>query len=144
MTDYQDFLAKKAAVVEPCGLTSIPPLPSILKPFQRDIVAWALRRGRSAIFAGTGLGKTLMQLTWARVVADHAKGRVSLLAPLAVAQQTVVEARKFGIASVEYASEQWDASSDIVVTEYPPRAQLWSRVAFGRLDVEMRVVHHIA
>jgi DNA modification methylase len=115
---YHDFLATKAPMVAPCGLDQIPPLPDSLKSFQRDIVAWALRRGRGAIFAGTGLGKTLMQLVWAQQVADHTRDPVILLAPLAVAQQTVVEARKFNIPSVEYASDQASISSRIVVTNY--------------------------
>ena len=66
-----------------------------------DLVSWALRRGRAALFADTGLGKTSMQVEWARVVSERA-GRVLILAPLAVAEQTVNEARRFGV-SVVYA-----------------------------------------
>ena len=59
---YSDFLARKAVVDPMTGLTDLPDLPACLFPFQRDIVKWALRRGRAALFAGTGLGKSLMEL----------------------------------------------------------------------------------
>ena len=85
-----------------------------LFPHQRDIVVWALARGRSCIFADTGLGKTLMQMEWARVVSN--RGRVMVLAPLAVAQQTVREAHAFGIHAA-YARDDSDKHK-IVVTNY--------------------------
>jgi len=66
-------------------------------PFQRDLIRQATRRGRCAIFAGTGLGKTLMELSWARNVADYSGLPVLLLTPLAVSAQTIREAGKFGI-----------------------------------------------
>lgn len=118
MDKYLEFIKHKIPQVKPGGLDAIPPLPSALKPFQRDITAWALRQGRAAIFAGTGTGKTAMQLSYGRTVADHVQGQVLVLAPLAVAQQTVIEARKFDIASVEYAASQKEAISDIVITNY--------------------------
>lgn len=75
---------------------------------------WALRRGRAAIFADTGLGKTAMLVEWARHVSAH--GRVIVLAPLAVASQIVAEATRFGVPMV-YARND-DARSTIVVTNY--------------------------
>jgi hypothetical protein len=118
VSDYQSFLANKSPADMPSGLTDIPPLPVALKPFQRATTEWALRRGRAAMFEGTGLGKTLQQLAWARAVADHEDGRVLVLTPLAVAEQTVAEAMKFGVASVAYAADRRFASTDIVVTNY--------------------------
>lgn len=116
---YADFLARKSLVAPPAGMHDLPDLPSSLKPFQRAIVAWTLRRGRAAIFAGTGLGKTLMQLTWARAIADREAAPVLVLTPLAVAEQTVEEATKFGISGVGYARDQAAARDlDIVVTNY--------------------------
>lgn len=117
MGDYEDFLATKAPQAAPSGLDVIPALNRALKPFQTAITSWALRRGRAAIFAGTGLGKTLMQLDWARVVAEEV-GNVLILCPLAVAEQTVAEAAKFGIHDVAYASDQASITTDIVVTNY--------------------------
>lgn len=118
MRDYERFLAEKAAVAAPVGLTNVPPLCPALKPFQHAIVTWALRRGRAALFENTGLGKTLQQLAWARVVSDHEDAPVLILTPLAVAEQTVSEAEKFGIVSVSYARDQCDTCSDLVVTNY--------------------------
>lgn len=88
MTDYASFLASKAVLDPSTGLIDTPEISSALFAFQRDIVAWALKRGRAAIWADCGLGKTAMQLEWAR----HVPGRVLVLTPLAVAQQTVSEA----------------------------------------------------
>lgn len=94
-SQYQEFLQRKAISDPATGLDVVPPLNSQLFDFQRDIVAWALRRGRAAIFADCGMGKTPMQLEWANKI----PGRVLILAPLAVAQQTVREGEKFGITS---------------------------------------------
>lgn len=86
---YQRFLASKSPVPNLFG-RSPDRLPRIFHPFQRSIVEWAIRRGRAAIFADCGLGKTLMQLEWARQSGE----RVLVLAPLAVAEQTVAEASR--------------------------------------------------
>lgn len=67
-TAYNEFLARKAVTDPMTGLEVVPPLPDCLFPHQLDIVAWALRRGRAALFAGTGLGKSLMELAWAQLV----------------------------------------------------------------------------
>lgn len=116
--EYAEFVAAKKPRAAPSGIDNVPSLPIALKPFQRDITAWALRQGRAAIFAGTGLGKTLMQLSWGSVVGTYEQAQILLLAPLAVAQQTVVEARRFGIAGVEYALSQSETHSPIAVTNY--------------------------
>lgn len=91
---YADIIARKSHTlrfdgIEPSGL------PTSLFPHQRDLVSWALRKGRAAIFADTGLGKTLMELAWAQRVSH--RGRVLILAPLAVASQIVAEGRTWGI-----------------------------------------------
>jgi DNA modification methylase len=65
--------------------------------FQHAIVSWAVRRGRAAIFADTGLGKTLMQLAWADEVQSHTGGIIVVLAPLAVSEQTIEQGKTFGI-----------------------------------------------
>jgi hypothetical protein len=65
--------------------------------FQHAIVSWAVRRGRCGVFADTGLGKTLMQLSWAQEVAQHTGNPVMILAPLAVSEQTIEQGRTFGI-----------------------------------------------
>jgi hypothetical protein len=118
---YEQFLALKSNTMPPLGIEHPPRLSPKLKPFQCDITLWALRRGRAALFQGTGTGKTFEQLSWARAVADHTKGRVLILAPLGVAFQTVEEATKWEINSVAFAQQGWMAKSDIVITNYDRR-----------------------
>lgn len=85
--------------------------------FQRDIVHWALMKGKACIFAGTGLGKTAIQLEWAKHVSDHVHGKVLIIAPLAVAQQTVHEGDKFGI-KVNLCREASQLVDGINITNY--------------------------
>lgn len=117
MDDYQEFLRHKAIVPIVSGLESVPELHKSMFPHQRDVCSWALRLGRAAAFLGTGMGKTLIELEWARVVSEHCHAPVLILAPLAVAQQTVREAAKFGL-NATYHREQPDTPSGIIVTNY--------------------------
>lgn len=96
MTEYDQFVAAKRRKEVATG-HSPGELNINLFDFQRAIVSWAVRRGRAAIFADTGLGKTLMQLSWADEVAKHNDGAVLILAPLAVSEQTIGQGRAFGI-----------------------------------------------
>lgn len=86
--------------------------------FQRAIVEWAVRRGRAAIFADTGLGKTLMQLSWAHEVATHTGGSVLILAPLAVSEQTIEQGRTFGIDVSRVPNGEDCGSSGVWITNY--------------------------
>src|SRR5271154_50967 len=86
--EYAQFLASKRILAAPCGFTvKDSELNPMLMPFQRDITKWALRRGKAAVFAHTGLGKGPIQLDWCRLVSKRAKRPSLILAPLAVAQQ---------------------------------------------------------
>lgn len=114
---YGEFLSRKRVTDPATGLASVPRLPGFLFPHQRDIVSWALRRGRAAIFAGTGLGKTGMELTWGHAVAEHTGRPVLCFAPLAVAQQHVREAAKFGL-SARIVARQSDVGPGVNVTNY--------------------------
>jgi superfamily II DNA or RNA helicase len=108
------MLASKQLIQKPCGIDADPGgVNAKLFPFQRDFVRWALRKGRSAIFADTGLGKTLMQIEWARMVG----GRVLIVSPLAVAEQTVAEGEKIGV-RVHYARRGEDAGPGVTITNY--------------------------
>jgi len=118
---YQKFLDRKALAATPIGFEPCKPMPAAIKPFQRDIVTWACRRGRAAIFAATGLGKTLQELAWADQVTAHTGGEALIFTPLAVAEQTVNEAAKFGVAGVAYAADDASISSRITVTNYDRR-----------------------
>ncbi len=125
LDDYQRFLASKKLYAEPAGfeIDREKLLPS-LKPFQADVVSYLLRIGRGAAFEECGLGKTLQQLEWAYHVATHTGGLVLLLCPLAVSQQTLREADRFGIArgrlpvSVCSAHDQIPFLNGIVITNY--------------------------
>lgn len=117
MQSYEEFLASKATVAKPCGLGVVPELNPKLFPFQRDIVAWALKRGRACLFADCGMGKAFMSLEWSRVVHDHTGGNILILAPLAVSKQTVREGEKFGI-TVNICRTQEDVRPGINVTNY--------------------------
>lgn len=134
-TYYQSFIASKMAQPAPRGLEKIPRLPAALRPFQKDIVIWALRMGRCAIFAGTGLGKSIMQLAWADAMAKHTGLPVLILTPLAVAHQTVQEAAKFKIKDVAYAADQSQASTRIVVTNYD-RVEKFDMGEFGAIVLD--------
>lgn len=111
---YQDFLARKRLLVAPAGKTvASADIHPLLFDFQRDLVAWALRKGRAALFADTGLGKTFMQIEWARGTGE----RSLIVAPLSVARQTVNEARKLD-ANVHYTRSSVDLTDGINITNY--------------------------
>lgn len=114
---YEDFLARKRMIDPDTGMVSVPDLPDFLFPHQRDIVSWALRRGRAAVFAGTGLGKTAMELTWADAVSSHTDKPVLVFAPLAVAAQHIREADKFKL-PVQLVRTQADVRLGVNVTNY--------------------------
>ena len=116
MSDYAAFLAGKTQAGADTGFDPVW-LPSFLFDFQSALVEWAVRKGRAAIFADCGLGKTPMQLVWAENVAEHTKGRVLILTPLAVAWQTVEEAEKFGI-EAHYSKDGRPSPGGITVTNY--------------------------
>lgn len=144
MSDYSAFVAGKLARHVPTGMDSVPPLHAGLFPFQRDLVSWALRRGRCAIFADTGLGKSRMQLEWARHVAAHTGQRVLILAPLAVAAQTVAEGASIGV-PVALCREAEDMRPGVNITNYD-RVHKFSPEGLGGLvlDESSIIKHHDA
>ena len=100
--EYAEFVAQKSFKSVSAGFECSVDGYSLFD-YQADIVRWSCRRGKAAIFADTGLGKTLMQLAWADQVAKHTGMPVLILAPLAVSEQTIEEGRKFGIDVDRYA-----------------------------------------
>lgn len=115
--NYEEFVrSKRRAEVA----TSHKPgeLNEHLFDFQHAIVSWAVRRGRAAIFADTGLGKTLMQLSWADEVASHTGGMVLILAPLAVSDQTIEQGRTFGIEVKRVPHGQAPDAPGVWITNY--------------------------
>lgn len=114
--EYADFLARKTHVGAAHGFDPVW-MPDKLFPFQVALTEWAIRKGRAAIFADCGLGKTFMQLVWAENVARKTDGRVLILTPLAVAFQTVKEGEKIGV-EVAHRRDGNHAGDRIVVTNY--------------------------
>lgn len=112
--NYDDFIASKRKIEVPTGHNP-GELNEHLFDFQHAIVTWAVRRGRAAIFADTGLGKTLMQLSWAQEVQRHTGGKVLILAPLAVSEQTIEQGSTFGIDVSKY---QGQTDAGVYITNY--------------------------
>lgn len=112
--DYEFFLQRKLLPSHFAGVVkannAIHPM---LFPFQRDVTLWALRKGRAAIFLDTGLGKTFVQLEWARALG----GRSLIIAPLSVARQTTREALKIGL-DIHYTRSGNDLAEGINITNY--------------------------
>ncbi len=115
MSEYQEFLESKSFGDIESGHIVSGDINPALFDFQRVIVRWALARGRAAVFADTGLGKTPIQAVWADHVVRHTGGSVLIAAPLAVAHQTVKEAAKFDV-SVEYSRA--GTAGPITITNY--------------------------
>jgi len=115
MTDYKTFLTTKRRTAPTHGRTiNETDVHPMLHPWQRRIVTWAVQRGRAAIWADTGLGKSFMQIEWSRLSGD----RTLIVAPLAVCDQTVREAAKLGI-KARYVRSDTDAEGPgMWVTNY--------------------------
>lgn len=141
---YETFVSKKLGEIESQGISAT--LKDYgLFPHQSDLVNWALRRGRAAIFADTGLGKSRMQVAWADMIASETGNRVIILAPLAVAEQTVEEAASIGV-TIQHAREESDAEGhQIVITNYD-RLHKFDCSKFGAvvLDESSIIKHHTA
>jgi len=116
MNTYQDFINAKTQAAKAVGFDPVA-FTAPLFPFQRDIVTMACRVGRFCIWADCGMGKTAMQLEWAHQVHQYTGGNVLVLAPLAVAHQTVREGAKFGI-DCNFAATQHGVKAGITITNY--------------------------
>lgn len=115
---YQEFLKTKEYHYENTGFDiDISDLNSNLFDFQKQIVKWALKKGRCALFLDTGLGKTICQLEFANQVCKKENGKALILAPLAVSRQTKSEGEKFGI-EVNICRTQSDVKDGINITNY--------------------------
>ena len=109
--NYSEFINRKKIEVGLHGIPNPRPCNEMLFEFQKDIVKWALRLGRACIFSDCGTGKSFMQIEWARQI----PGSVLILAPLAVAQQTVAEGVKLGV-EVRYCRAQSEVVPGITIT----------------------------
>lgn len=114
--DYLQFLEKKRHSIGDFGFEANY-IPDMAFDFQKEIIQRSLRKGRIGIFADTGLGKTLMQLSIAKNVINHTNKKVLILTPLAVAFQFLLEAEKLGIDDIEY-SKDGKHTKKIVICNY--------------------------
>ncbi len=115
---YDEFVRLKAKKEIQTGHNA-GQLNSHLFDFQEVIVRWAIKKGRAAIFADTGLGKTLMQLSWAFEVASYTGGIVLIVAPLAVSEQTIAQGELFGIkVSMVPRTDDFTLTPGIWITNY--------------------------
>jgi hypothetical protein len=139
---YAEFLERKLTLIPSVGITHEAKLRRDFFPHQSALTRWALRRGRAAIFADTGLGKSRMQLAWADVVSRHSGLPVLILAPLAVAPQTAAEGANIDVA-VNICRSQNDVGSGINITNYD-RLHLFNPEHFGAvvLDESSCIKHH--
>lgn len=116
--DYEQYLHTKSIHAPASGLqVDAERLHTALFPFQRDIVRWALHRGRAALWEDCGLGKTLQQLAWGREVAAYSEAPVLIFAPLGVVQQTQREGEQFGM-PVTVCRSQSEVQPGLNVTNY--------------------------
>ena len=140
---YEQFVYRKLGIVESVGIDA-PMRDYGLFPLQKMLTPWALRRGRAAIFADTGLGKSRMQLAWADTVHAETGLDVLILAPLAVAQQTVEEGARIGV-SVNHAREADQIRPGLNITNYD-RVHKFDASRFGAiaLDESSIIKHHAA
>lgn len=116
MSEYHDFLKRKLITTMPSGFEPFA-LSDRLYSYQDDLVRWACKRGKAALFTMTGTGKTMMQSAWADAVQSETSGNVLILAPLAVAKQTVREAKKIGI-NINYCRHSDEVKRGINITNY--------------------------
>jgi DNA modification methylase len=139
MNNYNDFLASKQLATDIGGITKIKPINPKLFEFQKAIVEWALKRGRACLWEDCGLGKTFQQLEWARQI----PGNVLILTPLAVAQQTIIEAEKLGI-QANYTRSQAGVEPGITVTNYEMLSHFDSSKFQGVVLDESSILKHFA
>jgi len=148
VSDYDDYVLRKLSTAPPTGIDGGFAMPPSLFPHQSALTAWALRRGRAAIFADTGLGKSRMQIAWADAVTLHTGKPVLILAPLAVAPQTVAEGAELGL-RVQHCRDGSDfdpaEGAAIVITNYDRLHRFDPAVFAGVvLDESSCIKHHDA
>jgi hypothetical protein len=131
MNDYQRLIANRRWAMQPSGFeVDESTLCPMAYDFQKAVVKWALRKGKSCIFADCGLGKGLMLLMWADAVCRKTDGKVMILCPLAVGKQLEREAERFGIEGVKYVRTPDEVSSRIFITNYE-RLHLFDEVSIS-------------
>ena len=139
MNNYEEFLKSKKVRYVPSGF-DVPDseLHREAFEFERDIVRWALKKGKAAIFADCGLGKTFMQLIWADAIHRKTGQDVLILAPLAVSSQTKREAERFGFDAAICKTTQ-DIRPGINITNYE-RLHYFGGIPFAGIVADRKSV----
>ena len=135
LSDYQAFLARKGTAAKPRGMDSIPELNPAMRDDQRDVTEFLLKCGAGAAFLDTGMGKSLIELEWLRVVRETTNRPVLMLAPLAVSHQHAREAAKFGIDEVRVVRSADEVRPGINITNYE-RLHLFQPEQFAGLALD--------
>jgi hypothetical protein len=129
--DYLEFLASKFKFSKSYGFEiADDEINPILKPHQRDIVRWAVHKGRAAIFAAFGLGKTVMQIEVLRIIAKRSGGRHLVIAPLGVRQEFMRDAKMLGVEFHFVRRSEEVAETGFYITNY-------ESVRDGKLDINL-------
>lgn len=139
--EYSEFLTRKQQLG---GLSGFEPtfMPDCLFDFQKALLDWSLRKGKAAIFADCGLGKTLMELVWAQNIVQKVNKPVLIVTPLAVSHQTVKEGGKFGIECKR--STDGKIAGDITVTNYERLHHFNSNDFAGVVCDESSILKHFS
>jgi len=137
---YQEFLKTKEVSYTPTGFECNVRNENLFG-WQNDVVRWALRKGKSAIFSDCGTGKTRMELQWAKMVSDHEGKPVMILAPLAVTQQTKAEGQKCGI-EVRVVRDQSECGDGINITNYEMLQHFEAEYFCGVVLDESSIIKH--
>lgn len=115
--NYDEFIETKTRKAMEHGFVP-KPITASLFDWQKQVVEWAVKKGRAALFEECGLGKTLQQLEWAHQVVTETNGPVLILTPLSVAKQTESEAHKFGYSAKVVGDESEITDAGIYITNY--------------------------
>ena len=141
MKSYKEFLEGKSQLGGQYGFAPVY-MPDFLFDFQKSLVEWSLLKGRSAIFADCGLGKTIIELVWAQNIVQKENKPVLIVTPLAVSHQTVREGEKFGIECKR--STDGKVTGDITVTNYERLHYFDSTQFAGIICDESSILKHFS
>jgi len=139
---YESFLQNKMQLGTNDGFEPLW-IPDFLFDFQKDLVSWAIQKGRAAIFADCGLGKTPMQLVWAENIVRKTNKRILILTPIAVGLQTVSEGKKFSI-ECERSRDGKLPKSKIVITNYEQLSKFDPNDFIGVICDESSILKHFS
>lgn len=141
MDSYASFVANKLSRVPATGITSGFVLPDAMFPHMKALTSWALRRGRAAIFADTGLSKSRGEVAFCDIVSKHTGMPTLILAPLAVAAQTVAEGASIGV-HVTLCREATDVRPGVNITNYDRLHKFDCSVFGGVAPDESGIIKH--